>query len=169
MHFLEFLFITFKLIFILFLDFLTHIFRSQNKIKNKEKKTTILAEGRQQSPLLLTFSRTILRLSLIISALFLLILSFQAPSLFHCFPNPLQLGYVFYLALCQVLKRLSDSLVLLYEFLEYLFNNTQNHAISGNYGQDVVVGVRYTLLLNSDVLGACQKPAKRKLSVKKKT
>jgi len=93
-YFLGFLFKTFKLLFILILDFLTHIFKSQKKNFLLKNKTTNLTRGRWWSPFLLTFPRAILRSLFIISALLLLVLSFQALSPLYCSPNPLQLDYV---------------------------------------------------------------------------
>ena len=109
-------------IFLIFL--LIHLDHKTVLEKYIKDKDIILAESKQQSPLLLTFSRAILRPLLFISALFLPILSFQIPSLLHCSPNPLQLGYVPLLVLHQILKRLPNFSVLLHEFLEYLFNGT---------------------------------------------
>ena len=94
----------FKLFFILILVFLTHIFNSQ-KIKillKKNQGTTNLTGDGWQSPLLLTFSGAILGPLLFISVLLLPALSFQAPSLLHRGPNPLQLGCIPLLALYQV-------------------------------------------------------------------
>jgi len=108
-----------------FLDFLTHIFRSQKKItiKIKKNKTTNLTRDRWWSPLLLTFSGAILKPLFFISALFLSVLSFQTPSPLYCGPNPLQLGHISLLALHQVLKGSPDFLVLLHKFPECLFNS----------------------------------------------
>ena len=75
-----------------FLNFLTHTFRSQNKINIYiyiRNKDTILTGGRQQNPFLLSFSGAILGPLLSISTLLLLVLSFKAPSPLHCGPNPL--------------------------------------------------------------------------------
>ena len=117
----------FKLLFILILAFLTHIFNSQ-KIKfllNKRKnKTIILIKGGQQSLLLLTFFRAILRPLCVIFTFLLPDYSFQTLFLFHRSPNPLQLGCVFLLVFYQVPERLPYSLVLLHEFLECLFDST---------------------------------------------
>ena len=108
-----------------FLDLFTHTFRSQNSIKIYIKnKDIILARGKWQSSLLLTFSGAILRPLLSISALLLPIFSFQTPFPLHHGPNSLQLHCVPLLAFHQVLERLSDFLVLLHKFLECLFNGT---------------------------------------------
>ena len=84
----------------------SHIYFTENKIliksllkKKKKDKTKILTRGGQWSPLLLTFSRAILRPLHIIPTLLLSDHSFQTPSPLHCGPNFLQLGRVPLLAL----------------------------------------------------------------------
>jgi len=57
------------------------------------------------------------------------------------------LGHVPLLALHQVLEGLPNSLVLLHKLPEYLFNGTQDPAISGDHDWGVGVGVGYTPLL----------------------
>ena len=117
----------FKLLFILILAFLTHTFNSQ-KIKilwNKRKnKTIILTRGRRQSSFLLTFSGAILRPLCIIPTFLLPDCFFWTSSLLHCSPNSPQLGCVLLLALYQVLEGLSNSSVLLHEFLECFCDGT---------------------------------------------
>ena len=76
------------------------------------------------------------------------------------------MGRIPLLALHQVLEGLPDSSVLLHEFLEYLFNGTQNPAISGNYGRGIGIGVGYTPLLECDVPGTGKGAAMKKKIIK---
>ena len=113
---------SFHFIFLIFL--LIHLDHKTVLEKYIKDKDTILAGGKWQSPLLLTFTRAILKFLLFISTLLLPILSFQTLSPLHCSPNPLQLGYIPLLVLHQILERLPNSSVFLHEFSEYLFNGT---------------------------------------------
>ena len=60
----------------------------------------------------------------VVSILLFSALFFRALSLLHRSPNSLQLGCIPLLALHQVPEGLPDSLVLLHEFPECLFNGT---------------------------------------------
>ena len=95
------------------------------------------------------------------------VLSFQTLPPLHCGPNLLQLGYVPLLALYQVPEGPSDFLVLLYEFLECLFNGTQNPAISGDHGWGVGVSVEYTLLLEGNAPSTCKRSAMKEKIIRK--
>jgi len=77
------------------------------------------------------------------------------------------LGCIPLLALHQVPERLSNSSVLLHKLLEYLFNGTQDPAISGDYGWGGSGVVRYTPLLESDVSGTHEGSAIKKKIIKK--
>ena len=66
-------------------------------------------------------------------------------------------------------RETSHSLVLLYEFLECFFNDTQNPTIGRDYGQSIGVGMENILLLDSDTSGVCKRPAMKKTISKKKT
>jgi len=92
--------------------------------------------------------------------------SFQTPSLLHHSPNSLQLGCIPLLALHQVPEGLPDSLVLLHKLPECLFNGTQDPTISGNHGRDDGGGVGYTLLLESDAPGTCERLTMKKIMKK---
>jgi len=77
------------------------------------------------------------------------------------------LGCVPLLALYQVLEGLPDFSVLLYKFLEYLFNGTQNPAISRDYGWDIGIGMGYILLLECNAPGIGKGAAMKKKIIKK--
>ena len=161
MHFLGFIFTTFRLLFSFsFLISYSHIQITQKT--SKKLKTTILTKGRQQSPLFLTFSGAILG-----PLLFIFILLLLTPSPFHHSPNSLQLGYVSLLALYQVLEELPNSSVLLHKFLECLFNGIQNPTISEDYNQSVGISVGYILLLESNVPSTCERLAMKKKLLEK--
>ena len=131
--------------------FLTHTFNSQEITNSiRKNKTKILTRGGQRSPLLLTFSRAILRPLCVIPALLLPNHSFQTPSPLHHSPNSLQLGRIPLLALHQVPEGLPDFSVLLHKLLECLHNGTQDPTISGNHGRNDGGGVGYTPLLESE-------------------
>jgi len=76
------------------------------------------------------------------------------------------LGCVPLLTLYQVLEGLPDSSVLLHKLPKYLFNGTQDPAISGDHGRGVVVGVGYTPLLESNVSSTCEGLAIKKKIIK---
>jgi len=71
------------------------------------------------------------------------------------------------LALHQVPKELPNSLVLLHEFPECLFNSTQNPTISEDYGRGVVVDVGYTSLLEGNAPTTCERLAMKEKIIKK--
>ena len=71
------------------------------------------------------------------------------------------------MALHQVPEDLPNFSVLLHKLPEYLFNSTQDPAISGDHGQSVSVGVGYTLLLESNVSGTYEGLAMKKKIIKK--
>ena len=155
-------------IFMLFLDFITHTFRSYKKqIIKLKNKTTTLVGSRQWSLFLLTFSRTILKPLLFISVLLFLTLLLLTLSLFHCGPNSFQLGYVLFLILHQVLKGLSNSLVLLYEFTECFFDGTQNSTIGRDYGQGIGSDMGFALLLESNAFSVYKRSVMKKKLLEK--
>jgi len=110
----------------------------------------------------LTFPKAILGL------LLFPILSSQTLSLLHHSPNPLQLGYVLFLALHQVLEGLSDSLVLLHKFSECLFNSTQNPIIGRDHGQRVSIDMGLVLLFEGDIPSTCKRLAMKIIRSNKK-
>jgi len=71
------------------------------------------------------------------------------------------------LALHQVPEGLSDSSVLLHKLPEYLFNSTQDPAISGDHGWGDSRGMGYTLLLEYDAPSTGKGAAIKKKIIKK--
>lgn len=67
--------------------------------------------------------------------------------------NPCQLDCISFLTLHQVLEKLSNTIILLYKFPKYLFDNTQYFTIGKGHLSRGGINMGNALLLNSNILG----------------